>query len=127
MRRTVLVVDDDEAHCYAMAKTLEIAGYKTKIAHSGGEALRFIAEQLPDAVLLDIGLHDIDGFEVCRRIRQRSESAGLPVVIHTASHASDVSRSRAEAVGVTDVLTYPVEREQLFAVLEGAISKGQRT
>ncbi len=95
MRRTVLVVDDDEAHCYAMAKTLEAAGYKTKRAHSGAEALKLIAEQLPDAVLLDIGLRDIDGFEVCKRIRQQPESAGLPVVIHTASHASDVSRSRA--------------------------------
>ena len=62
---TILLVDDDRAKRYTIAKTLVRAGFEVQEAGTGGEALRLVAS-LPDLVILDVKLPDIDGFEVCR-------------------------------------------------------------
>ena len=126
MSAYILVVDDNEVHCYAMAKTLAAAGYETACAHSGSDALALLSGLGIDLVLLDINLPDMSGIEVCRRIRANKKTAGTPVVFHTATYASDDWRRRAESVGATDFLTYPVNQQQLLMVLDGALSRSKR-
>ena len=75
---TVLVVDDDPATRYATARILRGAGFKTQEAATGAEAIALAPEV--SAVVLDVHLPDTNGFEVCRVIRSRPDTASLPVV-----------------------------------------------
>ena len=75
----ILLVDDDLAKRYTIAKTLTLAGFEVYEAGSGAEALRLVAS-LPDLVILDVKLPDIDGFEVCRRIKSDPATAAIPVL-----------------------------------------------
>lgn len=119
----VLVVDDNESHCYAMQRILETAGYDVAVSHTGADAVAITLALAPDAVLLDINLPDMNGIEVCRRLRANSKSHVVPVIFHSATHATDVWRTRAEAVGATEFLTYPIEREHLLTVIAGVVAK----
>ena len=66
----ILVVDDDRAVREALRRTLTLAGHEVKAVEDGEQALEQIAQALPDAVVLDIGLPGIDGLEVCRHVRR---------------------------------------------------------
>ncbi len=75
----ILLVDDDAAKRYTLAKTLTRAGFDIQEATTGNEALRLVASR-PDLVILDVKLPDIDGFEVCRRIKSDPATAAIPVL-----------------------------------------------
>ena len=116
---TILEVDDCEAQNYALTRMLEKAGCKVLRAFTGSEALALASEK-PDAVLLDINLPDINGFEVCRRLKSDPTTSGIPVVFLTAIYDAS-AKAMAESVGAKTLLHYPVEEAQLHAVLEGQI------
>src|SRR5689334_22545606 len=103
----VLAVDDNKIHCYALTKLLASNGFEVTAAHSGGEALEVVRQIHPDAVLLDIGLGDINGFDVCNSIRSDAGLEETAIVFHSASgHAETSPNSGADAF-----LTYPVDSE----------------
>ena len=122
MPATILSVDDNEAHSYAMARMLEHAGYKVLRASTGSRALKVVMEHKPDAVLLDINLPDINGYEVCQRIKTASDTRHIPVIFHTATDATAGARSHAELVGAAAFLTYPIQRDHLLTVLRGTLA-----
>ena|SRR5512133_2860568 len=126
MQAFVLVVDDNEPHCYAMKKMLERAGYDVATAHTGSEAFSIASGLIPDIILLDINLPDMNGIEVCRRIRAHARTSKLPVIFHSATHATDEWRHRAESVGASDFLTFPIEPAHLLMVIEGALAGGRK-
>ena len=66
----LLVVDDDRALREALRRTLTLGGYEVRLAETGAGALADVTATVPDAVVLDVGLPDIDGLEVCRRLRR---------------------------------------------------------
>jgi adenylate cyclase len=109
----VLVVDDQPANVRLLEALLVPRGYNVATAFSGEEALALIAESEPDLVLLDIVMPGIDGYEVCRRIRERIETAYLPVVMVTAS--GDEQKVKALEAGADDFLTKPINRSELLA------------
>jgi CheY-like chemotaxis protein len=76
---TILLVDDDEPKRYSIARTLRRAGYAVMEAVTGSEALRMVASR-PDLIVLDVKLPDIDGFEVCRRIKSEPTTRAIPVL-----------------------------------------------
>jgi two-component system response regulator MprA len=78
----VLVVDDDRAVREALRRTLALAGYEVQLAEDGEQALERIAQSVPEAVVLDVGLPGIDGLEVCRRVRLTGSR--VPILILTA-------------------------------------------
>src|SRR5687768_8372375 len=78
-RARVLVVDDDEVKRYTTVRTLERAGYDVREAKTGAEGL-LIARELPDLIVLDVKLPDLDGFEVCRRLKAEPHTHDIPVV-----------------------------------------------
>lgn len=103
----VLVVDDDFATRLLAAEALLAAGYAPLEAEDGREALEHFDRSSPDAVLLDINMPGLDGYEVCRRIRMRPGGAATSVLVMTASDDVDAVQ-RAFAAGATDFLTKPL-------------------
>ena len=118
----VLAVDDNEIHCYALHKLLASAGFEVASAHSGNEALSAIRDHQPDAVLLDIGLGDMNGFEVCNTIRASSANNRVAIVFHSASGHANTS-SHSSTYGADAFLTYPVDSEHLISVIRGCIQR----
>jgi adenylate cyclase len=109
----VLVVDDQPANIRLLDAILTSRGYDVCAAGSGEEALRTINDSTVDLVLLDIVMPGMDGYEVCRRIREQVHTAYLPVVMVTAS--GDEEKVKALEVGADDFLTKPVNQSELLA------------
>jgi len=93
---TILVVDDQEENVQLMADVLSSAGYVTLAAHSGLEALELLKTNAPRAILLDMLMPGMDGFEVIRRIRDNPATARIPIMVITAMWVSDEDRQRIE-------------------------------
>jgi class 3 adenylate cyclase/CheY-like chemotaxis protein len=110
---SVLVVDDQPTNIRLLDAILTPRGYVVHSATSGEEALKLIAATPVDLVLLDILMPGIDGYEVCRRIREQEHTAYLPVVMVTAS--GDEQKVRALEVGADDFLTKPINTSELLA------------
>lgn len=126
MELTILTVDDDEIHGYALGKMLTAAGFKVISATTGTDALTMVEELKPDAVVLDINLPDVNGYEVCHRIRSNSSIVHIPIIFHSATIPTGPARSHAESVGGSAFLTYPVDPDHLIAVLRGSLARTGR-
>lgn len=113
----VLVVDDEPAILRALTVALRARGYVVRTATTGQEALEETALASPAAVILDLGLPDIDGVEVCRRIREWSE---VPIVVLTADGADD-RKVAALDLGADDYITKPFSTPELLARLRVAL------
>jgi adenylate cyclase len=110
---TVLVADDLPQNVRLLDAILSPLGYTVVTASSGGEALERIAAAPPDIVLLDIVMPDIDGYEVCRRLRADPATSFLPVVMITASGSQE--RIRATEAGADDFVVKPFDQAELVA------------
>ncbi len=115
--KTILVVDDRPEARYVTARILESAGYDVRETGSGQEALR-LARLVPDLIVLDVALPDIDGFEVCRRLKQDHTTAAIPVIHKTAVYLDPGHRQRALAVGAREYLTEPLDRQRLLGTVK---------
>ena len=93
---TVLVVDDQAENVQLMADVLSSAGYVTVTASSGPEALDHLQRTQPAAILLDMLMPDMDGFEVMRRIRDNPQTAHIPIMVITAMWVSDEDKKRID-------------------------------
>src|SRR5438105_5024599 len=80
---SVLVVDDEEVNRALLREALEARGYKVSEAENGNRALESLAERAPDAILLDVMMPKMDGYEVCRRIKSNPQTAFIPVLMIT--------------------------------------------
>lgn len=87
-KKTILLVEDTEAIIIQMKDILASQGYGIMVAHNGTEALELIEHQIPDAMILDLMMPDVDGFEVLRRIREEEKTDHLPVIILTAKYVT---------------------------------------
>jgi adenylate cyclase len=115
----VLVVDDLPQNARLLDAVLAPRGYRVVTAASGGDALRLLDEKPPDLVLLDIFMPGMDGYEVCRRIRQQPATAFLPVVMITAS--GDQEKRSAIEAGADDFVTKPFDQAELLARITSLI------
>lgn len=113
----VLVVEDDAGIARSLLRGLERAGYLAQVVDSGRAALA--VDPLPDAVLLDLGLPDLDGVEVCRQLRLRSD---LAVLVVTARGEED-DRVRALDEGADDYLVKPFGLAELLARLRAVLRR----
>jgi len=108
----VLVVDDDPDINEAVREGLRLAGYEPVAALTGSDALAEVDRQAPDLVLLDQMLPDIDGVEVCRKLRAGPRTKEIPIVFLTARSAPD-ARVRGLAVGADDYVVKPFSMQEL--------------
>jgi CheY-like chemotaxis protein len=122
-RPSILVVDDDEAGRYATCRILEKANFSVVEAPDGSSALTAVADR-PDLVLLDLQLPDVDGFEVCRRIKSAPATASIRVLPFTAVFKNDADRRRAFEAGADGFLIRPIPAGELVATVNGLIGVG---
>jgi len=117
----ILDVDDDEAGRYAIGRQLTQAGYDVRGAGTGARGLELASSERPDLILLDIRLPDIDGFEVCKRIRETPSIADTPIIQLSASYIDTLSRAKGLNNGADAYLTEPVEPEILLATVNSLL------
>jgi CheY-like chemotaxis protein len=115
-RRTVLVADDNRDAAETLALLLDMDGYGTVVAYGGLQALDSIRRNRPDAAILDIGMPDLNGYEVARRIREEEWGRNLFLLAITGwGHPDDVAR--AKAAGFNEHLTKPVDADNVVRLL----------
>jgi len=108
----VLVVDDEENIRYLLVSALKHAGFEVAEAHTGRAALEGVRLFRPDAVLLDVMLPDLDGFEVCRRLRAEGDRSA---VIFLTAHDATEEKVRGLTLGGDDYVTKPFSLEEVVA------------
>jgi two-component system, OmpR family, response regulator len=118
----ILVADDEESLADMLATALRFAGYEVRSEPTGLDALRAIKDTPPDLVILDVNLPDIDGFEVCRRIR--NDGFRSPVIFLTARDSTDDLRTGFGGGG-DDYLTKPFSLEELTLRIEAILRRTQ--
>jgi len=116
---SVLVVDDDVRILRMMRRILELEGYQTFIASNGEAALTALDEQSPDLMLLDIMMPDMDGYDVCRRIREFSQ---LPIIMVTAK-GNDEEKIEGLDAGADDYVTKPFSSTELAARVRAVLRR----
>jgi two-component system CheB/CheR fusion protein len=116
--RTVMVVEDNDAIRQALADLLEDEGYQVRGVHHGTEVLDAVFNFAPDVVLLDIGMPQMSGYEVARRLRERYGSA-RPALIAVTAMTRTVDRAQARAAGFEHHVGKPYEPRELLALLGG--------
>jgi two-component system, OmpR family, KDP operon response regulator KdpE len=115
--RPIVVVDDEPAILRALTVALRARGYTVETATDGAGAIDLVATADPAAVVLDLGLPDLDGIEVCRRVREWSE---VPIIVLTADGADD-RKVAALDTGADDYVTKPFSTPELLARLRVAL------
>jgi two-component system KDP operon response regulator KdpE len=115
----ILLVDDEMPIQRAVGPLLRSRGYDVEIAGTGAEALRLVADRAPDLIVLDLGLPDVEGTEVCRRIR---ETLKVPIIVLSARGA-ETDKVNALDLGADDYVTKPFGPEELLARIRVALRR----
>src|SRR5918992_2233719 len=119
-RAKILIVDDEPFNVDYLEQELEDLGYETVSAGNGQEALERVAAEAPDLILLDIMMPIMDGFTVCRILKDNDDTRLNPIVIMTALDGIE-DRIKGIEVGADDFLTKPVNQRQLIARVQTAL------
>jgi CheY-like chemotaxis protein len=120
MAKNILVVDDDELVLLAVRELLAPLGFSVSLAGNGPEALRLAAAQPFDLVVLDVIMPEMDGFEVCRKLRQVPAFQETPILMLTAKSAEE-DRQRGMEAGANLYLPKPIAPRRLIALVEEAL------
>ena len=123
---TILNVDDNDSGRYARSRVLRRAGYRVVEAATGGAALQLMSEVRPELILLDVKLPDIDGFDVCRAIKNDPASAATMVLQISAVWITAMDRAIGLEGGADGFLTEPVEAEELVAAIRALLRLYER-
>jgi CheY-like chemotaxis protein len=118
-RRSVLIVDDDDDAREMMGELLDAMGHNTVKASSAHEALELVERERLDLALIDLGLPDVDGCEIARRIRRTIAGAGLRLVALT-GYSDDATRQSAVDAGFDDFLVKPAYPATIEAAVNAA-------
>lgn len=111
---TVLVVEDEPAQREVLAYNLEAEGFRVAQADNGEEALLLVAEETPDLIVLDWMLPSVSGIEVCRRLKSRPETKGVPIIMLSA-RSEEVDLVRGLETGADDYMVKPYSVVELMA------------
>lgn len=111
MEKTILVVEDEKAIADILVFNLKREGYDTLVAYDGAQGLQLALEQAPDLILLDVMLPRMDGFEVCRRVRETHDT---PIIMLTARE-EETDKVMGLELGADDYITKPFSMRELMA------------
>ncbi|HUS68587.1 MAG TPA: response regulator transcription factor [Kofleriaceae bacterium] len=126
MSSRILVIEDDPSIRLGLEDTLRAKGYQVEVATRGQLGLDLAERVRPDLIILDIMLPDLDGFEVCRRLKApRSELAAIPIIVLSARGA-ELDRVRGLELGADDYVTKPFSLMELLARVSAVLRRGAR-
>ena len=114
----ILVVDDNVDTANGLSRLLKLLGHEVRTAHNGRESHEIAKLQCPDFVLLDIGLPEMDGYEVARRLRG-DENCRRAVIVAVSGYGQEDDIARGREVGFDHHLVKPVDRDALLTILSG--------
>ena len=117
------MVDDDRAVRDALRRALTLAGYEVEIAEDGTQCLDMVAQNVPDAVVLDVGMPGVDGLEVCRRLRSRSS---VPIIMLTAK-SEEIDKVVGLELGADDYITKPFSLREFSSRIKAALRRAEMT
>lgn len=123
MKRTILIVEDEESIATLIKYNLEQAGYDTKVASDGKEALELVRVQSFDFIVLDLMLPEIDGFQVCKSLRE--DGNDIPILMLTAK-SDEENKVLGLQTGADDYLTKPFSPKELIARIEAIFRRTNR-
>jgi CheY-like chemotaxis protein len=121
--QTLLLVEDNEDNRIIYSTVLRHLGYEVVEAQDGVEAVAIARSRMPDLILMDISIPEMDGWEATRVLRADETTKHIPIIALTA-HALPDDRERAQAVGFTAYLAKPIEPRAVAAEVERWIGKG---
>jgi len=124
-KKRILIVEDEESLLKLETILLTVKGYQVTGALTGSDALKKLSEGTFDLILLDIMLPDIDGFEVCSRVKKDPRTSAIPVVILTAKKNPD-DHERGVACGASAYLTKPFKSAMIIEVIEKQLNDSSR-
>lgn len=125
MAKLHLVIIEDEEHIAELIKyNFEENGYIVHVANNGREGLNLVQEIMPDVTLLDIMIPELDGIEVCRRLKQNEKTRDLPVIMLTAK-GSEMDKVLGLEIGADDYLTKPFSVRELLARAKAVLRRTQ--
>jgi len=122
MNQTILIVDDEKDIVELVAYNLSREGYQIAKAYDGHQALQCIRENRPSLVILDLMLPGINGFEICRMIRKKSDTGSLPIIMLTAKTDS-VDKVMGLEIGADDYMTKPFNVRELVARVRAVLRR----
>ncbi|MFT3922304.1 MAG: response regulator [Myxococcales bacterium] len=118
----ILLIEDNEMNRDMLSRRLVRRGHEVSLAFDGRQGLDKAQRELPDLVLMDISLPEIDGWEATRRLRANPTTAGIPVIALTA-HALETDRATSLEAGCDDYDTKPVELERLLGKMDALLAR----
>jgi CheY-like chemotaxis protein len=116
----ILYVEDNDDNIYMLGKRLKRAGFTVMIARDGAKGVAMAAAELPDLILMDLGLPVLDGWEATRRIKAAPQTKHIPVIALTAN-AMTGDREKAIAAGCDDSDTKPVDLPRLLGKIQALV------
>ncbi len=116
----ILIVEDEEPIIKSLTFLFRQEGYNFTVAQSGEEAIRIASERKPELILLDIMLPGMDGYEVCRRIKNTPELKDIYVIMLSAK-SQEADRERGFESGADEYITKPFSPNQLMAKVKGIV------
>ncbi|HSB79382.1 MAG TPA: response regulator [Candidatus Methylomirabilis sp.] len=125
MLRRVLVIDDDPDVCPLVSAMLESGSYEVHGASGGESGIVSADAEVPDLILLDLQMPGMDGYQVCRLLREGERTSRIPILMLTASDDPALNRT-AYAAGAHACILKPFRREALVAVIEAALTRPSR-
>jgi len=125
MAARILIVEDDPDIAQLVTRYLGKAGFICEHVSSGREALKVLTATLPDLMVLDLMIPQVDGLEVCRRVRSDDATAGLPIIMLTA-RAEESERIVGLELGADDYLAKPFSPNELVARVRALLRRAQR-
>src|ERR1700719_1448978 len=120
--KTILIVDDRPSNRSVLIAMLTQCGHRLLEADCGAQALEMVRNEKPDLVITDILMPKMDGYEFVRKLRLDRKIAHTAVVFYTASYLEKEARRLAKAAGVHYIIVKPVEPEEVFRIVDAALS-----
>lgn len=122
MTKKIAVIEDNKTNIKLIRYQLKAAGFDIKVEETGNAGLKMIKTLKPDMIILDIGLPDIDGFEVCKKLRNDVTTRDYPIIMLTA-RGGDCDKIEGLSLGADDYITKPYNAEELILRINNLLTR----
>src|SRR3989338_8839058 len=127
MKNKILIIDDDRDLSELIASALKSQGYDVSILNSGKQAVRIIKKELPELVLLDVHLPDVDGYNICDQLKSNDDTKHIPVIILTGQEMErELVGDIHDFYGASDYLKKPFELDELLSKIKKLLSSQKK-